>query len=346
MASTDRLRAAIVGAGVMGRWHADASTRAGGRVVAVVDPDLRRAETLARRHRGCRPFESLAAALDLADVVHICTPTNSHAPLATEALSAGRHVLLEKPLATTAEAVDALLALGRSRSRLICPVHQFLFQDGTRAALDALRAIGPLHHVDVRMVSAGGADADPVVRDRIAYEILPHPFALLARLAPDSLDLFEWTVRHPEAGEIRALGQSSGVTAAIVISMGGRPNVNRVELIARRATLHIDWFGGFAVAYSGTVSGTGKLARPFTIAAKTVAAASANLVRRTLRWELAYPGLRPLVVSFYDAVRGRAVAPISEAEMLAVARAGDRFRAALERVSRPDANWLSGAHRV
>ncbi len=329
VSSSRRARAAIVGAGVMGRWHADASRRAGADVAAVVDADARRAAALATRYRGCRPVAALADALDLVDVVHVCTPTESHEALAREALEADRHVLVEKPLTDNATAAEALIELARSRRRLICPVHQFLFQDGTRAAFRQLEALGPLHHVDVRMCSAGGAGADPETRDQIAQEILPHPLALLARLLPQSLDAFDWSVRHPELGELRALGEADRVTAAIVISMNGRPNVNRVDLIARRGTIHLDWFHGFSTVHRGGVSGVHKLTRPFSFAASTTAAAGANLIRRALRWEPAYPGLRALVAVFYDAVRGTAGSPISDDETLAVARASDRIRGAL-----------------
>ena len=330
MKTRGKLEAAIVGAGVMGRWHADAARRAGGTVVAVVDRDLRRAEFVATRHRGCRAVRNLGEALDRVDVVHICTPTDSHALLATQALEAGCHVLLEKPLAATGDAVAALLALARSRDRLICPVHQFLFQDGMQAAMRALPRIGPLCHIDVRMCSAGGAGADSAVRDRIAYEILPHPLALLARLLPESLAGFDWTVRHPEPGEIRALGQYGRLTASITISMAGRPNINRVDLIGHSGTVDIDWFHGFAVRHDGRASGIRKMTRPFAFAASTATMAAANLARRAFRWEAAYPGLRPLVARFYGAVRGTGAVPISESETLAVARACDLFRAALD----------------
>ena len=113
-----------------------------------------------------------------------------------------------------AENVRELLALAREHERLLCPVHQFLFQDGTRAALAALAEIGPLLHVDVRMCSAGAEGGGRTVAERIAWEILPHPLALLARLQPDPAELFEWSVRHPDLGEIRALGQSGSVTAS------------------------------------------------------------------------------------------------------------------------------------
>lgn len=323
------VRVGIVGAGFMGGWHAHAAARAGGRVAAIVDSDRARATALATRYRGSRAFTALADALDAVDVVHVCTPTESHVPIATEALDGRRHVLIEKPLARTAAEVETLVAFARSRECQICPVHQFLFQDGMQRAFRALSVIGPLYHVDVRMCSAGAEGRGADSAERIAFEILPHPLALLARLQPDPADLFAWNVRHPEPGEIRALGQSGRVTASIVISMAGRPNINRVDLVCRGGTVHVDWFHGFATVQDGRVSGLRKLARPFSFAAFSAASAGLNLARRTLRWEPDYPGLRTLVASFYDAVRGTGPRPISDAEMLSVARGCDWFHEAL-----------------
>src|SRR5919199_4073263 len=97
------LRVAIVGAGLMGRWHAYYAARAGARVAAVVDRDARAAGALSRRFPDATAFTNLEACLSQPhiSVAHICTPTASHVPLATSALQAGVHVLLEKPVAAT-----------------------------------------------------------------------------------------------------------------------------------------------------------------------------------------------------------------------------------------------------
>ena len=105
------LRAAIVGAGLMGRWHADAIARAGGRVVAVVDTRIEQARKLAGDGEGFRSLDDLGSRMSL-DVVHICTPLATHVELAEQALALGANVVVEKPLAADAESTAALL--GRS----------------------------------------------------------------------------------------------------------------------------------------------------------------------------------------------------------------------------------------
>src|SRR5438105_7190307 len=78
-------------------------------IVSVCDVNLSRAKAAASEHGIKHVFEDFneLVALDL-DAVDICTPNRAHAPAAIAALNAGKHVLCEKPLATTAAEVRAM----------------------------------------------------------------------------------------------------------------------------------------------------------------------------------------------------------------------------------------------
>ncbi|WP_026123958.1 Gfo/Idh/MocA family protein [Nocardiopsis chromatogenes] len=104
-------RAAVIGAGFMGRVHARAIRAGGGRVVGVAASTPERARAAAGPLGAERAFDDAAALIsdDEVDVVHVCTPNHLHAPLTLAALDAGRHVVCEKPLATDA-AVAARMA--------------------------------------------------------------------------------------------------------------------------------------------------------------------------------------------------------------------------------------------
>src|SRR5258705_5428779 len=110
------LRLAVVGCGAIADWHVAAIEAAAPRirVTACVDPSAERAAALAARTGGT-PFPSLASALDagVADAVAIMVPHHLHEALALEAFRARRHVLLEKPMATTLEASARILAAAR-----------------------------------------------------------------------------------------------------------------------------------------------------------------------------------------------------------------------------------------
>jgi predicted dehydrogenase len=116
LASAHRtLRVAVVGAGFMGRVHAEAARRAGATVVAAMSSRPESAAAAARTVGAERGYPDLAALLGDAevDVLHVCTPNVAHAPAAAAALAAGVHVICEKPLAVgVAEAVALMDAVG------------------------------------------------------------------------------------------------------------------------------------------------------------------------------------------------------------------------------------------
>lgn len=84
-------------------------------------------------------FDPISAATDpAADAVVIATPTSTHFTLAKAALEAGKHVLVEKPLAGSVEDAEKLVALAKKNNRLIAVGHVFLFNGGIRAVKDLI----------------------------------------------------------------------------------------------------------------------------------------------------------------------------------------------------------------
>jgi predicted dehydrogenase len=320
------VRAAIVGAGRMGRWHARAVEASGGMVVAVVDPDVERARALVDGVVAVRGLGELGEGAGL-DVVHVCTPVAGHASVVHAAVAAGVHAIVEKPLAEDAAATRELLEQTHAAGRMVVPVHQFLFQRGVQRILGRLDELGPLVRCAFVAASAGtestGIDADALVS-----EILPHPLSLFARLTPFDVGELDWHVARPAAGELRALAIAGTTSLEIVLSAHGRPTSTTLEVMGSAGTANADLFHGFATVDRGRVGRATKLTGPFTRSTRTLAGAGANLAARTIAWEPAYPGLRELVRRTYAAIANDDEPPISAAETVAVAVARDRILAA------------------
>ena len=128
-ASDEFLKAGIAGAGVFGRYHAQKYEAAhGARVSAVYDRDPARAAALAADF-GAAVFDDFAAFVAAVDLMSVTAPATAHFSLAKQALTAGRHCLVEKPLSMSAresaelidaaEAVGAVLQVGH-QERFIC----------------------------------------------------------------------------------------------------------------------------------------------------------------------------------------------------------------------------------
>ena len=324
---------AIIGAGLMGRWHAHAAARLGARVVAVVDTNDTRAAALAARHgaRALRDLTELSNGAPRPDIAHVCTPAASHTPLALALLDGGMHVVCEKPLAANADEVSAMLAHARRAGRRVCAVHQFAFQHGVAVAKRRLGELGQLRRAVFTFSSAGGEGHPGSSLDNIVGEIVPHPLSVLAALWPEaSLDGVAWSTCSSSPGEWLVTGAHGDALVSIAISLGARPTEASAAFAGTNATIRLDFFHGFALVHRGSASRVDKLARPFIHALTLLSAASANGVRRMLRWEPAYPGLRSLLRHFYAQVDGAASAqPQEDAALIALYRARDRLAEAM-----------------
>lgn len=104
------IRAAFIGAGMMGRAHSVAARAAGADLVAVAASSASRSAEAARE-LGVGEGDTVDRIVvrDDVDVVHVLSPNALHRAQAGAALAAGRHVICEKPLATTSEDARALV---------------------------------------------------------------------------------------------------------------------------------------------------------------------------------------------------------------------------------------------
>jgi predicted dehydrogenase len=155
---------AIAGAGIIGRNHAAAVLRHPRlRLTAVVDPDPAARRELAGQVAGVwagpppAQFDSLGAALAAGgtDLVAVCAPTGMHADLATEALAAGRHVLVEKPVDVSIPRARRLVRLagdaaGRGVLSTVVSQHRF---DPASAAVARAVAAGRLGRITSAVAS-------------------------------------------------------------------------------------------------------------------------------------------------------------------------------------------------
>jgi predicted dehydrogenase len=331
------LRAGVVGAGLMGRWHAHAIAQLGGRVVAVIDPEHGRAERLAARlpHRPAAESDLERALREQRiEVLHVCSPLATHADIIRLAIGGGVHVLAEKPLAADAPTVEALHALASERGVLLCPVHQFLFQRGILAAEAAIPALGPLRQLDVIACSAGADGASEAEREAVALDILPHGLALARRLIGAPLGHADWRVAGGAPGELRVVSDIADASVMLAVSMRARPTENSLTARCDHGTVRANLFHGYATIERGVASRLDKVARPLVGSFQVLGAAAGNLARRAMSQEPAYPGLRELVRRFHLACAAQGPSPISVDESVDVARARDSIRSLRSRSRR------------
>lgn len=137
------MKVAVVGAGSFGRNHLRVYKEiAAAELVAVVDSDAATREKLAAEY-GIAAFASvddlLAANLGV-QAASVCVPTVHHAAIAQQLLSAGIDVLIEKPIASTLEEADAILATAKTNNRIVQVGHLERFNPAVTAATPLLNS--------------------------------------------------------------------------------------------------------------------------------------------------------------------------------------------------------------
>lgn len=135
------LRSGIVGLGFIGQVHARAVRAAGGTLTSVASASPDGIDIAAERlgaSWGAPSADELIASPDV-DVVHVCTPNQFHAGIARRALEAGKHVICEKPLATTLEDAAELAGLARQKGLVAAVPFVYRYYSAVREVRARLR---------------------------------------------------------------------------------------------------------------------------------------------------------------------------------------------------------------
>jgi predicted dehydrogenase len=146
-----QLRFGVLGAGQVSRMACPEINRhALARVVAASDPSLERLQALSELLGGIETHadaDSLLADPNL-DVIYIATPNSLHAPLALRALAAGKHVIVEKPFATSAAEARAMIEQAQRVGRHITVGMNQRFRPDCQRVAQLVRqgALGHVYH--------------------------------------------------------------------------------------------------------------------------------------------------------------------------------------------------------
>lgn len=206
MSEGDRIRAGIIGAGAISQIvHLPIFVeRKDVEVVALADRDVHKAETLSRRYDVpvvVDPDDMLE--LDELDAVVLCTPNHLHEEMAIAALEAGKHVLVERPLASTSKGAARVLEVAEKSGRVLSVglPHRF------RPEVIALRSfvlgdeLGELHAVRGSWLTR----ATPSARTSWRADAKAAGGGALIDLGIPALDLCMWTTDFPEVKRIACL---------------------------------------------------------------------------------------------------------------------------------------------
>ena len=218
------MKVAIVGLGYWGpNLLRNLVALVGPESVVVVDHSLDRIAAVIPQYPAVTYHLTLDQALEDDEVgaVILATPVSSHASLAHQALESGRHVLVEKPLASSVGEARGLVACAQERDRVLMVGHTFLFSPRVERMREYLRdgRLGRVQYATSSRLNLGLHQRDVGV----IWDLAPHDFSILFHL----LGEFPVSVQTSGRGVVRSgsldvafvnLSFPSGVVASVDVS--------------------------------------------------------------------------------------------------------------------------------
>jgi predicted dehydrogenase len=234
-------------------------------VSAICDKQESIAKSVASRFgvgRYYKDFSEMLSKEEL-DVVDICTPPQTHVSLATEAMEAGCHVLVEKPLAMNVNDVNKMFKVSEKKHVKLCVVHQNLFNPAVQKARSLVDSgiVGDLISVDVgtfvrrdNYMCLNGKHWCHALPGGLFFEVLPHPVYLLQSFLKNAVPIcvvakklsdFQWM----KADEVKVLMEAENGVGLIVASCNSPFHGDTLNILGTKLGLQVDLWGRSVIKY-------------------------------------------------------------------------------------------------
>ena len=174
----DGFRIALVGCGYWGSKHARVLSSVDGVAeVVLVDGREDRLRNLARSYKTARRYPALRLALPHVDAVVVATPPSTHVPVALTAIQAGKHVLVEKPLAPTSAGARTLVSAAAEQGVVLMVGHTFEYNPAVRRLRDLAQGqeLGELYYIDSARLNLGLYQNDV----NVILDLAPHDVSII-----------------------------------------------------------------------------------------------------------------------------------------------------------------------
>ena len=236
---TKKTRVAVIGVGYLGERHARIySELPEAELVAVVDTDAERAKKIAALY-GCRAFTDFSDLYGKVDAVSVVVPTTAHYKVASALLENGIDLLLEKPMTSTLDEADRLLALADRKGRTLQVGHVERFNAGVKKLKEEL--------TDARFIECHrmGPFVERGTDVHVILDLMIHDIDIILSLVPAEL-VETRAVGVPvltpqiDIANVR-LAFANGCVANITASRVSRERLRKIRIFQSDSYLSLDY---------------------------------------------------------------------------------------------------------
>ena len=233
----EHVHVAVVGYGYWGSKHVRVLSAMPDVVVSVIDTDAERLREAAVLRPSLGMIGSdLDAALDRVDAVVVATPPATHVGIGLRALNAGKHVLIEKPLATKVSDAEKLVAAAAAAEVQLMVGHTFEYNPAVRQLRELIRSgeLGRVLSIDTARLSLGLYQRDV----NVIWDLAPHDISITSYLLDElPISVSVWAQRNvgPWHEDVAYLRLEFPSTHAFVHVSWLNPNkVRRTTVVGER----------------------------------------------------------------------------------------------------------------
>jgi predicted dehydrogenase len=192
--------------------------------------------------RGTTSFEDVLAD-ETVDAVVIATPVRTHSWLAAAALTAGKHVFVEKPLASSIEEAESLIAMAAEQGLVLMPGHVFLYSPPVNVIRSLIEGdeLGDIYFISTSRVNLGIHQSDASV----VWDLGPHDFSILRYWLgelPERVSAVSRACVIPDVADVAfvSLQFPSGALAHVEMSWLAPSKLRRTAIVGSRKMVVYD----------------------------------------------------------------------------------------------------------
>jgi predicted dehydrogenase len=213
--------------------------------IIIIDHDVQRLAEAVHLYPSLQTSRSLDEALEdpTLEAVVVATPVDTHAQLASQAIGADRHVLVEKPLATSLVEARELVREADRRGLVLMVGHTFLFSPRVRWIAEFVRGgrLGELNYMTSSRLNLGMHREDA----NVIWDLAPHDFSLLIHLVDETPVTITTTARsivRPDVPDVAFMDVSfdSGLIGSMTVSWFAPRKIRNLMIVGDSRMLVYD----------------------------------------------------------------------------------------------------------
>jgi len=234
-----RTRIGVIGAGYLGKFHAQKyAAMEDVELVGVADTISKTAQAIAEANN-TKPFYDYRELLPLVDAVSIVVPTSLHYDLGVDCLERGVDIMLEKPMTTTIDEADKLIAMAAEKGRILQVGHLERFNPALLAMEEHLTTPIFIESHRIHTFKNRALDVDVVL------DLMIHDIDIILSIVKAPLTTIH-TVGLPVVTRTTDIANArlifdNGCTANVTVSRISQDNIRRLRIFQPRSFITVDY---------------------------------------------------------------------------------------------------------